>query len=94
MPELTIETNLKDVLNRLDQRFDRLDQKLEKMDDRLCRMETGQARIEEKLDGLDKRVEKLEGSQNKQIWTLIGIVGTAIIGTLIRFLLVTFPPQT
>jgi hypothetical protein len=39
------------------------------MGDRLGRLETGQARIEEKLDSLDKRVEKLEGSQNKQIWT-------------------------
>ena len=83
---LIVETDLKEVLTEISKH-------LEKMGDRLGRLETGQARIEEKLDGLDKRVEKLEGSQNKQIWTLIGIVGTAIIGTLIRFLLVAFPPQ-
>ena len=33
------------------------------MGDRLGRLETGQARIEEKLDSLDKRVEKLLVSQ-------------------------------
>jgi hypothetical protein len=40
---------------------------------------------------LDKRVERLEGSQNRQVWTLIGIVETAIIGTVIRFVLVALP---
>lgn len=80
----TIETDLKDILSRIDGH-------LEKIDDRLGRLETGQARIEEKLDGLDGRVEKLEGSQNKQVWTLIGIIGTTVIGILIRYLLTAFP---
>lgn len=110
MPEsLIIETDLKEVLNRLDQRFDRFEQKLEKMeerfdrhlqkidecfqklDERLAGVETNQARMEEKLDNLDKRVERLEGSQNWQVWTLIGIIGTAIIGTVIRFVLLAWP---
>ncbi len=92
MPEpITIETDLKDILTRFEQRFDRLDQKFEKIDERLNRLEMGQARIEEKLDSVDKRVEKLEGSQSKQVWTLIAIVGTALIGTVIRFVLTSFP---
>ncbi|MEB3310567.1 MAG: hemolysin XhlA family protein [Snowella sp.] len=85
MPEpITIETDLKDILTRFDQR-------LERIDERLSRLEMGQARIEEKLDSLDKRVEKLEGSQSKQVWTLIAIVGTALVGTVIRFVLTSLP---
>ncbi len=81
---LIIETELREVLSQISQ-------KLEKIDDRLGRLETSQARIEEKLDGLDKRVEKLEDSQSKQIWTLIGIVGTALVGTVIRFVITSLP---
>jgi predicted nuclease with TOPRIM domain len=81
---LIVETDLKEVLTDISKQ-------LEKMSDRLGRLETGQARIEEKLDSLDKRVEKLEGSQNKQISTLIGIVGTALVGTVIRFVITSLP---
>ena len=81
---LIVETDLKEVLTEISKQ-------LEKISDRLGRLETGQARIEEKLDSLDKRVEKLEGSQNKQISTLIGIVGTALVGTVIRFVITSLP---
>lgn len=80
----TIETELKDILAKIDNH-------LEKIDDRLSRLETGQVRVEEKLDSLDKRVEKLEGSQSKQIWTLIGIIGTTVISVVIRYVLTAFP---
>ncbi|MBE9242527.1 hemolysin XhlA family protein [Synechocystis salina] len=80
----TIETELKDVLSKIDSH-------LEKIDDRLGRLETGQARAEEKLDSLDKRVEKLDGSQSRQVWTLIGIIGTTVIGVVIRYVLTAFP---
>jgi chaperonin cofactor prefoldin len=78
---LILETDLKEVLTDISKQ-------LEKMGNRLGRLETGQARIEEKLDSLDKRVEKLEGSQNKQIWTLIEI---ALVGTVIRFVITSLP---
>jgi tetrahydromethanopterin S-methyltransferase subunit G len=80
----TIETELKDILAKIDGH-------LEKIDDRLGRLETGQARIEEKLDGLDKYVEKLDGSQSKQVWTLIGIIGAAVIGVVIKYALTSLP---
>jgi predicted nuclease with TOPRIM domain len=80
----TIETDLKDILAKIDTH-------LEKIDDRLSRLETGQARVEEKLDSLGNRVEKLEGSQSKQVWTLIGIIGTTVIGVVIRYVLTAFP---
>ena len=80
----TIETDLKDILAKIDNH-------LEKIDDRLSRLETGQVRVEEKLNSLNSRVENLEGSQSKQVWTLIGIIGTTVIGVVIRYVFTAFP---
>jgi chaperonin cofactor prefoldin len=65
-----VETDLKDVLAKIDSRLERIEINLEAL-----------PRIEEKLDGLDKRVDKLETSQNRQIWVLI----VAVIGAIIKF---------
>ncbi len=80
----TIETDLKDILAKIDNH-------LEKIDDRLSRLETGQVRVEEKLNSLNSRVENLEGSHSKQVWTLIGIICTTVIGVVIRYVLTAFP---
>ncbi|MEB3310308.1 MAG: hypothetical protein VKJ02_08745 [Snowella sp.] len=56
----TIETDLKDVLARLDQRFDRLEQRLDKIDSDITDLKINQVRMEEKLSGqinaLDERL--------------------------------------
>jgi tetrahydromethanopterin S-methyltransferase subunit G len=69
-----IETDLKDVLSKIDNRLDRIEQKLEAL-----------PRIEARLDGLDKRVENLEGSQRSQIWALIITVIGATITAVVKF---------
>ncbi len=56
----TIENDLKDVLARLDQRFDRLEQRLDKIDSDITDLKINQVRMEEKLSGqinvLDEKV--------------------------------------
>jgi tetrahydromethanopterin S-methyltransferase subunit G len=69
-----IETDLKDVLSKIDNRLDRIEKKLEAL-----------PRIEARLDGLDKRVENLEGSQRSQIWALIITVIGATITAVVKF---------
>ena len=98
---VTIEQDLKEYLTRFDQRFDRLEQKLEIINNLLTNLEVGQARLEEKVDNLEKDIEsvkedtkELKGSQKAQIWTLIGILGTALLGTVIRYIIIPFPPQS
>ena len=98
---VTIEQDLKEYLTKFDQRFDRLEQKLEIMNNRLTNLEVGQARLEEKIDSLEKDIEsvkedtkELKGSQKAHIWTLIGILGTALLGTVIRYIIIPFPPQS
>ena len=73
-----VETELKDVLAKIDSR-------LERIETDLTTVKISQARMEEKLDSLDDRVRSLEGSQNKQIWALIGIIFTAVVSAVIRF---------
>jgi archaellum component FlaC len=81
---LIIETDLKEILTQINQR-------LEKIDDRLGRLETSQAEIRSDLTSVKEDVQELKGSQRSQIWTLIGILSTAVIGTVIRFVLVAMP---
>ena len=69
-----IETDLKDILAKIDARLDRIEQRLEAL-----------PRIEEKLDSLENRVNRLEDSQNRQIWALIVAIIGAMIAAIIRF---------
>ena len=81
----TIETDLKEIFAKFDQRFDRLDQRLDRMEENLSEIKVSQAKIEEKLDYLNLRVGNLENSQNKQIWTLILAITGAITAAVIKF---------
>ena len=47
--------------------------------------------LDGKVSSLDKRLEKVEGSQNRQISALIGILFTAISGGVIRFVVMGLP---
>jgi predicted nuclease with TOPRIM domain len=88
---ITIEQDLKEVLGSINQ-------KLEHLQKDVMDIKIGQARLEEKVNGLEKDIESLKddtkeikGSQKAQIWTLIGILGTALLGTVIRYIILPFP---
>jgi hypothetical protein len=81
---LIVETGLKEILTQIDR-------KLDKLDERIGRLEIGQAEMRSDLNTLKEDSKDLKIAQRAQIWTLIGILGTAIIGTLIRYVLTSFP---
>jgi chromosome segregation ATPase len=81
---LIVETDLKEILTQIDR-------KLDKLDERIGRLEIGQAEMRSDLNTLKEDSKDLKIAQRAQIWTLIGILGTAIIGTLIRYVLTSFP---
>jgi chromosome segregation ATPase len=81
---LIVETDLKEILTQIDR-------KLDKLDERIGRLEIGQAEMRSDLNTLKEDSKDLKVAQRAQIWTLIGILGTAIIGTLIRYVLTSFP---
>jgi hypothetical protein len=81
---LTVETDIKDILNRMDQ-------KLESLLDSLNDVRVNVATLNTKVDKLEEDVKEIKGSQRAQIWTLIGIISTALLGAIIRFVLIGLP---
>ncbi len=58
----TIETDIAQLLNKLDGRFDKVDESFNKISDRLTQIEVGQARLEEKVSNLDKEATEVKDS--------------------------------
>lgn len=71
-----IQTDIADILKDLQKGQKEI---LEKVN----RLEVGQARLEEKFEAQQGLIAELKGSQTKQIWTLIGLVCTAVVSLLI-----------
>ena len=95
---IQIESDLKEILERIEKRFDKVDEKFEKLDNkidqlddkiegidkRLIKVETKlDEGITPRLDTLSEQVKEIKSSQQAQIWTLIGILFTAVTGFLI-----------
>ncbi len=94
---IQVTTDLSKILDRIDENLNdfrkETNKKLEKIDERLTKIEVGQARLESDVSTLKEDMKELKGSTKAQIWTLIGIgiLGTAVIGTVIRFVITAFP---
>ncbi len=73
---VTVRYDLVEVLKGIENKFEKIETKLEKLNT----IEVQIATLTEKVDGMDKRLEKVEGTQKNQVWTLIGILATAILG--------------
>ena len=63
MDNPVIQTDLAEILRKLDSRFDKLENRLEKIDDRLGKLEVGQAELKVKVDGIDKTATELKNTQ-------------------------------
>ncbi|NET55500.1 MAG: hypothetical protein F6K47_04700 [Symploca sp. SIO2E6] len=63
--------------------FDKFGDKLDKIDERLGNLEKSQTKVETRLDSIEIDVKELKGSSKAQIWTLIGILITAVGGFLV-----------
>ena len=87
-----IETDLKEFLGKLDQRFDRLEQRLDRIDTDLTSLKVSQAEIKGELSTVKNEiafiredVKELKGSQRSQIWALIITVIGATITAVVKF---------
>ncbi len=76
MTNPTIETDLAEILKRIEDKQDKMSEKLEAIDKRLVKVET-------RLDSLEENVKEIKSSQQAQIWTLIGVLITAVAGFVI-----------
>ena len=93
---IQIESDLKEILERIEKRFDKIDERFEKLDNKVDeRFE----KLDNKVDNIDKRLIKVEtkldstvddikeikGIQKTQIWALISILFAAVTGLLVAF---------
>jgi ElaB/YqjD/DUF883 family membrane-anchored ribosome-binding protein len=98
MSNIQIESDLKEILNKLDQKLDRIDNKFEqkldqidnKFEQKLDHLQKDVTdinlrliKVETKLDGAVEDIKEMKGSQNAQIWALIGVLITAVGGFLV-----------
>ncbi|GBF79869.1 hypothetical protein [Aphanothece sacrum] len=95
---ITIEQDLKEVLTSINQKLDNLQKDVTDIKIEIATLQ-GEVRgnlksLDEKVTTLDKRIEKIENSQKNKICALIGILGTALLGTVGRFVLTAIPPNS
>lgn len=80
MSNIQIETDLKEILQELKDGQKAIISKVEEIDKRLIKVET---KLESELPTLQKGIDEIKGSQKAQIWTLIGILITAVGGFIV-----------
>ena len=86
-----IEMDLREVLAEMNKKLDRIDNNVNELKVELADVKGDIKALDGKVSSLDKRLEKVEGSQNRQIWALIGILFAAISGVVIRFVVMGLP---
>jgi predicted nuclease with TOPRIM domain len=86
-----IEMDLREVLAEMNKKLDRIDNNVNELKVELADVKGDIKALDGKVSSLDKRLEKVEGSQNRQIWALIGILFTAISEVVIRFVVMGLP---
>lgn len=88
---IQVTTDLSKILERIEARFDRFEQKLDNVQRDVNDLKIGQTKLETEISSLKEDVKDLKSPQKAQIWALIGIIATAVVGTLIRFAFSTLP---
>lgn len=76
MSNIQIETDLKEILNKIDGKLDNLQKDVTDINVRFVKVET-------KLDSTVDNIKEIKGSQKAQIWSLIGVLITAVGGFVV-----------
>jgi hypothetical protein len=84
---ITVTYSLEEILGQISQKLDRLQNDVTEINVRLAKVET---KLDTEIGVLKADIKEIKGSQKAQIWTLIGILITAVGGFLVavgRFVL-------
>lgn len=84
---ITVTYSLEEVLGQINQKLDHLQKDVTEIGVRLVKVET---KLDTEIEVLKTDIKEIKGSQKAQIWTLIGILITAVGGFLVavgRFVL-------
>ncbi len=83
MSNIQIETDLKEILRELKEGQKAILNKVEETNKRVEDIDKRLVRVETKLDGTVEDIKEIKGSQKAQIWTLIGVLITAVGGFIV-----------
>ncbi|MGK7874569.1 MAG: hypothetical protein AB4426_15045 [Xenococcaceae cyanobacterium] len=89
---VTIEQDLKEYLARFETKLDDLAKDVNGLKIEVATVKTKVEGVEKEITGLKDDIKDIKSSQKNQIWALIGILGTALVGTVLRFILTAIPP--
>ncbi|WP_036487107.1 hemolysin XhlA family protein [Myxosarcina sp. GI1] len=83
MSNIQIETDLKEILRELKEGQKAILNKVEETNNKVEDIDKRLVRVETKLDGTVEDIKEIKGSQKAQIWTLIGVLITAVGGFVV-----------
>jgi chromosome segregation ATPase len=89
-----LENKIDNRFEQIDRKFEQLEQKIDHLQQDVTNLKVGQVRLEEDYKNLREDVQELKGSSKAQIWTLIGILLTAIASfsiAVVRFVFLGNP---
>ncbi|REJ39088.1 MAG: polyhydroxyalkanoate biosynthesis repressor PhaR [Microcystis flos-aquae TF09] len=79
MSNETVTYSLEAVLTRIEGKIDKIDERLTKVEIGLTDLKGDIKVLDEKIEGMENRLISVEGTQKNQVWTLIILLGSAII---------------
>ena len=80
---IQIESDIKEILERIEKRFDKVDEKFEELGKATNNIDKRLIKVETKLDSAVEDIKEIKGTQKSQIWALISILFAAVTGFLI-----------
>ncbi|MEA5533008.1 hypothetical protein [Crocosphaera sp. XPORK-15E] len=81
----TVTYSIAEVLKGIEDKFKKIEEKLDTIQKDVTDLKVGVATLTEKVEGMDKRLEKVETTQNSQVWALIVLLFGAIATASARF---------
>ena len=90
MSNIQIESDLKDILNRFEQKLDNLQKDVTELKIGQTEIKGDVKRLDSDISTLKENIQEIKGSQKAQIWTLISILITAVGGFIVAVAKVVF----
>ncbi|MGL6338040.1 MAG: hemolysin XhlA family protein [Waterburya sp.] len=83
MSNIQIESDLKEILNKLDGKLDNLQKDVTELKIGQAEVKGDIKRLDSNISTLKEDIKEIKGSQKAQIWTLIGVLITAVGGFIV-----------
>lgn len=83
MSNIQIESDLKDILNKFDQKLDNIQKDVTELKIGQTEIKGDIKRLDSDISTLKDNIHDIKGSQKAQIWTLIGVLITAVAGFIV-----------